>query len=851
MLRLQFNYNQLFQEKHQLTISLGGEVSSKESINYKNTTRGYYPERGKTFGTLSTLDLMTYVSYRTWLASNKPTIRETLTNLASAYLAITYTYDSRYTLNFNTRIDGSNQFGSRANEKLLPIWSVSGRWDIKKDFFENSTFVNNLALKLSYGHQGNMLDNQTSKMIIEKGSLNSWYKEFSSTIKYYPNPDLKWELTSSYNAELEFTLWRNKIGGSIGYYYKHTKDAFLSKTVSEINGISSYVINQGEISNQGLEISLNITPINQKVDASGRRGFVWRFDPQIGQVVNNLISKAINNKDRTAEDKITYTDYLNGSVQLEDKPLQTFYSYRFKGLSAVDGTPIFYGTEDELKDELYAKYSNMTDEEVWETVLVESGTRVPIIQGGLSNYFGYRQFGLSMNFTYSLGNKVRLLKMCENRNISPYPERNMRKEFIHRWRRPGDELKTSIPGLKPSEATNLPWWRQNEYTSSGAMTTFAGSNIYDMYDRSDLRVAKGDYLKLQALSFRYNIHDKFCKKLGINSAYISVTGTNLFTISSKELKGQDVTQSGAAPTINMSLRPNYSFQLNVTSCFFLIGSFSCSDFLEEKSQNMAYVEKVSDLNELLIGEGYWPVSTGYYEVDTSNASQISTWQQLTADMTKYFPYIHLMDDDVSEYLYGNIGTSEKNYIRMKAANLHHWQPDPFLDSNNEEIEDKNWSKTWSRIAAMNSIIYQIGILRDHENDQQLCNRVEGEARFLRAQYYFWLANLYGQPYRKTSATTDLCIPLKTSEEVEDKYFSRATSAEVWRQIVSDLEKATVLLRGVEQTTKYRTNQTAAFILLSRVHLFKKNRLSSFRFEYPPRGQSCLRKFYRGYLHTWS
>ena len=564
MLRLQFNYNQLFQEKHQLTISLGGEVSSKESINYKNTTRGYYPERGKTFGTLSILDLMTYTSYRTWLTSNKPTISETLTNLASAYLAITYTYDSRYTLNFNTRIDGSNQFGSRANEKLLPIWSVSGRWDIKKEFFENSTFVNNLALKLSYGHQGNMLDNQTSKMVIQKGSLNSWYKEFSSTIKYYPNPDLKWELTSSYNAELEFTLWRNKIGGSIGYYYKHTKDAFLSKTVSEINGISSYVINQGEISNQGLEISLNITPINQKVDASGRRGFVWRFDPQIGQVVNNLISKAINNKDRTAEDKITYADYLNGSVQLEDKPLQTFYSYRFKGLSAVDGTPIFYGTEDELKDELYAKYSNMTDEEVWETVLVESGTRVPTIQGGLSNYFGYRQFGLSMNFTYSLGNKVRRLKMCENKNISPYPERNMRKEFIHRWRRPGDELKTNIPGLKPSDATNLPWWRQNEYTSSGSMTTFAGSNIYEMYDQSDLRVAKGDYLKLQSLSFRYNIHDKFCKKLGINSAYISITGTNLFTISSKELKGQDVTQSGASPTINMSLRPNYSFQLNVT-----------------------------------------------------------------------------------------------------------------------------------------------------------------------------------------------------------------------------------------------------------------------------------------------
>ena len=565
MLRLQFNYNQLFQDKHLLNVSLGGEVSSKESISYKNISRGYYPDRGKSFGTISAAELYSkYSAYRTWLASNKPTIGETLTNLASAYLAITYTYDDRYTLNFNTRIDGSNQFGSRANEKLLPIWSMSGRWDIKKDFFENSNFVNNLALKLSYGHQGNMLDNQTSKMIIEKGELNSWYKEFESTIKYYPNPDLKWEMTTSYNAELEFSLWRNKIGGTIGYYYKHTKDAFLSKTVSEINGVNTYVINKGEVSNQGLELSLNITPVNQKVDASGRRGFVWRFDPQLGQVVNNLISKAINNKDRTAQDKITYSDYLNGSVELEDKPLQTFYSYRFKGLSSEDGIPIFYGTEDEFKDELYAKYSSMSDEEVWETVLVESGTRVPTLQGGVSNYFGYRQFGLSMNFTYSFGNKVRLLKMCDNNNITPYPEVNMRKEFVHRWQRPGDELHTNVPSLKPSSKVNLPWWSQSEYTSSGSMPVFAGSDIYTMYDQSDLRVAKGDYLKLQSISFRYNVHDKFCKKLGIRSAYLSVTGTNLFTITNKALKGQDVTQSGASPTINMSLRPNYSLQLNVT-----------------------------------------------------------------------------------------------------------------------------------------------------------------------------------------------------------------------------------------------------------------------------------------------
>ena len=96
------------------------------------------------------------------------------------------------------------------------------------------------------------------------------------------------------------------------------------------------------------------------------------------------------------------------------------------------------------------------------------------------------------------------------------------------------------------------------------MPTFAPADVYQMYDNSNLRVVKGDYLKLQSLSFRYNVHDKFCKQLGIQSAYLSITGTNLFTIASKKLKGQDVTQSGATPTVNMSVRPNYSFTVNVT-----------------------------------------------------------------------------------------------------------------------------------------------------------------------------------------------------------------------------------------------------------------------------------------------
>lgn len=557
--RVQVNYNDLFKGKHAVNVALGAELSSTTYNQLTMAQRGYYPDRGKTFAEFNGTDLYKpeYAQYRDWLAKNVPTISDKKTNLVSAYLSASYTYNNRYTINFNTRMDGSNQFGSRSKEKLLPIWSVSGRWDIRQTFWSQSEKVNSLALKLSYGHQGNMLDNQTSRTIIKKGAYDNLWGDFTSTIAYFPNPDLKWETTHSYNAEVDFSFLDGKIGGTVGYYYKKTKDAFLNKQVSVVNGIAQYTVNQGEVVNQGVEVSLQFTPINQTVDANGKRGFVWRFDPQIGQAINQLVSRAINNKNHILDDKVTYSDYLSGNVQLSGKPLNTFFSYRFQGLDPTDGHPLFYNTDESLKEKFMAANSI---EEVVDMVMVDSGTRVPVLQGGFTNYFGYRQFGLNINFSYSLGNKIRLLKLCSGNAINPYPEQNLRREFVNRWKVPGDENHTNIPSLVASDnVKNNPWW-----TSAGLLYPFAAGSIYDMYDNSDIRVVSGNYLKLQSLSFRYNVHDSFCKKMHIKSAYLSLTGTNLFTICSKKLKGQDPTQSGTSPNINLSVRPNYSLTLNVT-----------------------------------------------------------------------------------------------------------------------------------------------------------------------------------------------------------------------------------------------------------------------------------------------
>ena len=65
----------------------------------------------------------------------------------------------------------------------------------------------------------------------------------------------------------------------------------------------------------------------------------------------------------------------------------------------------------------------------------------------------------------------------------------------------------------------------------------------------------------------------------------------------------------------------------------------------------------------------------------------------------------------------------------------------------------------------------------------------------------------------------MSVPLKLTEYIEDKYYSRNTVKEVFESIENDLKQAVLLLKGVEQTTVYQANEAAARLLLSRVYLY--------------------------------
>ena len=231
---------------------------------------------------------------------------------------------------------------------------------------------------------------------------------------------------------------------------------------------------------------------------------------------------------------------------------------------------------------------------------------------------------------------------------------------------------------------------------------------------------------------------------------------------------------------------------------------SCGKFLEEFSQDLAYAESCAELDEILIGNGYMQQPEGFAKASIYGNG--------------YYPYIHVMDDDVIMTVFKKDGVTDLINEMVPYKNFYDWSDQLTINpKTDEEWEDKDWEKMYSHIAYLNVIIAHVK--KFSHDSVETRNRVEGEARFLRGAYYYLLTNLYANPYVKESASSDMGVPLNLTEDIVDEYYKRNSMEECYRVIVEDLKVAADKLKGVTQPTIYRVNELAARILLSRVYLY--------------------------------
>ncbi len=564
----QLNYNRVFDEKHVINANLGYEMRSQKYWGVKGfQVPGYSHYYGRGFISLDSPDVTTeeginFANYEwdnviNWMTTKNssiyPTITDRLSNTVSMFGIFNYVYDNRYIFNFNVRSDGSNTFGQHERYKFKPTWSTSARWNIHNEAFWNRDGkIDELAFRASYGIRGTVPNTLPYLIISNYGLENAsiYGGEYTASLVDFPNANLSWEKTGTLNLGLNYSLFGGRMSGALDYAYSKSTDLMQTRPISQVNGTSTWAYNAGSKDISSLEFSLRT--VNVKTEKFGWSTYL-NFSYEKDRVLDGFEGD---------DDNLSASNYLNGSIYRTGFPTNGFYSYQFDGLNE-EGMPTFKNLDK----------TDLTATEQLQAMLVYEGTRQAPYYGGFGTEIRYGNFRLSAGFTFKMGYKTRLLDLYRNRTDNegntvagysmPQAFENMSSVFVNRWRQPGDEAHTSIPGLSaeamtygstsdPAISTN----RTSEIFLSGQ------SNAWDVYDLSDERVVKGDHIRLNSLSLSYNMPKSSLQTLGVKSMRLGLQMSNVavFTFD-KKLKGQDPEQVNS---IGLPSLPTYSFSLNMS-----------------------------------------------------------------------------------------------------------------------------------------------------------------------------------------------------------------------------------------------------------------------------------------------
>ena len=228
----------------------------------------------------------------------------------------------------------------------------------------------------------------------------------------------------------------------------------------------------------------------------------------------------------------------------------------------------------------------------------------------------------------------------------------------------------------------------------------------------------------------------------------------------------------------------------------LLGLSSCDDFLEYKDKDKIIPKELSHFDEFVYGE----------IINKTEGSLMN--------------YLSYMTDETMSYVSSSMWLSKED-LRDEMFSYFTWAKEPQVRKDEVEVNDKAWSFFYHRILMCNITFEQVKEL--DEDIEGVKNRLLGESLFMRALSYFYLVNLYGEPYESAAqAKTALGVPINENVGVEANVYNRATLDVNYTLMEEDLKAAiTYFEKGQKKGGIYRPNKDAALLLLSRVYLYQK------------------------------
>lgn len=424
---------------------------------------------------------------------NKPTETYSKSGLNSIYGRLSYDFLSRYLLDFSLRSDESSKFGPGNKRGTFP--AVSLAWRINQEpFLESVRDIDDLKFRLSWGKTGST--NVSDFSYIQYFNGNQYGGQSGLTLaSTYPNKNIKWEMTTEYNAGVDFTLFNGRLNGSFDIYHRKTDGALAPAPIALEFGIGTYYSNILALTNNGFEFSIGGDVVRTK-------DFTY----------NTMLSISSNRNKITKLNGSTL-DMMHQDLYMEGHAMGTVKGYKVAGIyqsqdqisklneQAMAKGYGFYQNGAAVGDYMFADTNG--DGYISEADRTAIANPEPKVFGGWSNTLSYKNFTLSMLFQYQLGGDAYYSTMHESAS-GALGMSILREMYGNTWTPDRTDAKYAKLMWMPSADTNT--------------------------QANDRYVYSNSYFRLRNITLSYTFEPAWLERLHVSGASVFFTATNLFTI---------------------------------------------------------------------------------------------------------------------------------------------------------------------------------------------------------------------------------------------------------------------------------------------------------------------------------
>ncbi|MER3319946.1 MAG: TonB-dependent receptor [Allomuricauda sp.] len=398
---------------------------------------------------------------------------------------VRYGYLDRYLLEATARADGASVFAENNKWGFFPAVSLAWKMHMEP-FMENVDAINEMKFRVSYGATGNQGINPLESLGVADNLPYVFGDETvagATASSRLPNPNLKWETTTTLNAGVDFRLFNNFFQGTFEYYKANTTDLLLDRSIAGTTGFNVIRFNSGELQNQGIEASLT-SNIIRKDDFSWSLGLVFSRNR------NKVISLTGETDDQGNPIDITDTSGRRLSI---GQSINNIWLPKYDGIYQVgddiagSGNPLAQPGDVRVIDQ---DGNGQIDDR--DNVFTNTD---PDWYGSITNTITYKNFDLFADI-YIVKGATRLNPVLAN----------------------GELWKGAINGI-----------RTKYYTPEYPSTEYPRPKPDTHLHLFPFAVRDASYLRLRTLTLGYNIPKDAFSKLGLQRAKVYLTGTNLFT----------------------------------------------------------------------------------------------------------------------------------------------------------------------------------------------------------------------------------------------------------------------------------------------------------------------------------